>query len=466
MNTASNSGAGPTESAMHNLRVLVVDDDKATGRWLEAVLTAEGYRCRVVQSAEEGEAILHHEPIDVTLLDIYLGDSNGLEFLKRVKALRPDCDCVMMTAHASVETVAHAVAEGAVEYLGKPILIDDLLGLVRRLEARREGPPQPAADPGPSPDSAIVGRSPRMLDVYRAIARVAPSDATVLITGASGTGKELVARAIHAHSRRGLMPFTPINCGSLSETLLESELFGHEKGAFTGADRARPGLIEATHGGTLFLDEVSETSLAFQVKLLRVLQEGEIRRLGSNAPIAVQVRVIAATNCDLTEMIESNCFREDLFYRLSVVTVRVPPLEERRDDIPLLVRHFLQDFQKRNQREVLIRPDAISALQRASWPGNVRELENVIERLAIFSVTGEITAEDVEKHRTPRPAGAPAAAEVRAATLREMERLHILRALEEAEGNRSLAARRLGIERKTLYKKARRLGIDLGPGES
>ncbi|HEV2424014.1 MAG TPA: sigma-54 dependent transcriptional regulator [Terriglobia bacterium] len=464
MNAASSPAASPAEPAKHGLQILVVDDDKATGRWLQSVLSAEGYPCRVVQSPEEGEAVLRNELIDLTLVDIYLGDSNGLEFLKRVKALRPGCDCVMMTAHASVETVAHAVAEGAIEYLGKPILIDDLLALVRRLEMRRqEGPQEAAAELEPSPDSAIVGRSARMLEVYRAIARVAPSEATVLITGASGTGKELVARAIHAHSRRAAMPFTPINCGSLSEALLESELFGHEKGAFTGADRWRRGLIEATDGGTLFLDEVSETSLSFQVKLLRVLQEGEIRRLGSNTPLAVDVRVLAATNRDLAEMMQANRFREDLFYRLSVVTIPVPALEDRRDDIPLLVRHFLQDFKKRSGREVAISPEAVSALQKASWPGNVRELENVIERLAIFSATGEIAAEDVEKHRARRPAEAPA--EVRATTLREMERLHITRALEEAEGNRSLAARRLGIERKTLYKKARRLGIDLGPGE-
>ena len=466
MKAASNSAASSRNPATHGLQILVVEDDKATGYWLQSVLTAEGYRCQVVQTPQEGEAILQRERIDLTLLDIYLGDSSGLEFLKRVKTLQPGCDCVMMTARASVETVAHAVAAGAVEYLGKPVLIDGLLALVRRLEShRKQEPRSAAAEPEPSPDSAIVGRSARMLEVYRAIARVAPSEATVLITGPSGTGKEQVARAIHAHSRRAQRLFTPINCGSLSETLLESELFGHERGAFTGADRARRGLVEATNGGTLFLDEVSETSLAFQVRLLRVLQEGEVKRLGSNTSIAVDVRVLAASNRDLAEMIQANRFREDLFYRLSVVTISLPALEERRDDIPLLIRHFLQDFKHRNHRVVTISPEAVSALQNGSWPGNVRELENVIERLAIFSATGEITADDVAKHRTHRPTGTPAPSEVRASTLRDMERLHIVRALEDAEGNRSLAARRLGIERKTLYKKARRLGIDLGPGE-
>jgi DNA-binding NtrC family response regulator len=444
---------------------LIVDDDKSTGRWLQSVLAAEGFRCRVAQSPDEAEAVLRQEPVRVMLLDIYLGDANGVEFLSRARTLQPDCDCVMMTAHASVETVARSVAEGAVEYLGKPILIDELLSLVRRLEARHDVEPAPSAPEDPSPDSAMVGRSPKMLEVYRLIARAAPSDATVLICGASGTGKELVARAIHTHSRRAQMPFTAINCGALSETLLESELFGHEKGAFTGADRSRRGLIEATSGGTLFLDEVSETSLSFQVKLLRVLQEHEVRRLGSNANMPVEVRVLAATNRDLLERIRSNQFREDLYFRLGVVTIQVPPLDERREDIPLLVRHFLQDFNRRSGRESVIHPDAVALLTNASWPGNVRELENVIERLAIFSATGEITAADVERQMSSAAAMTPPQPAAPAQTLRENERQHILRALQEAEGNRSLAARRLGIERKTLYKKARRLGISLGPEE-
>ena len=455
---------GPASEA---LQVLVVDDDKATGRWLNSVLSAEGYRCHVVQDPEAAEGVLRERPVHLTLVDIYLAESNGLEFLKRVKVLQPDCDCVMMTAHASVETVARSVAEGAVEYLGKPILIDELLALVRRLEARhRSEPLETSAEPEPAEQSAIVGRSPKMLEVYRAIARDAPSDATVLITGASGTGKELVARAIHAHSRRAQTSFTPINCGALSETLLESELFGHEKGAFTGADRSRRGLIEATDGGTLFLDEISETSLSFQVKLLRVLQEHEVRRLGSNVSVPVDVRVLAATNRELDELMRIGKFREDLYYRLSVVTIHIPSLEERREDILLLIRHFLEDFNKRTGRQVVIRQDAVSLLASMSWPGNVRELENVIERLAILSPTGEITAPDVEQQRAQPATENLPLPEVPAKTLREMERQHILRALHEAEGNRSLTARRLGIERKTLYKKAARLGIDLGPGES
>ena len=449
------------------LQVLIVDDDESIGRWLTAVLTAEGYQCQVARSVEEAEPLLRKGAFDLALLDIYLGNANGLEFLERLKALQPECNCVMMTAHASVETVARSVAGGALEYLSKPLLIDELLAVVRRTEKRRQSEPVSVPE-SPSPDSAIVGRSPKMLEVYRAIARVAPSTASVLITGASGTGKELVARAIHEHSPRRGKPFTPINCGSVPETILESELFGHEKGAFTGADISRAGLFEATNGGTLLLDEISETSPSFQVKLLRVVQEQQIRRLGSNTFVPVDVRILAATNKDLSALIRAGQFREDLFYRLSVVTIALPTLEERPEDIPLLIEHFLTRFNGRNQRQVRISDPAVQMLKSMSWPGNVRELENLIERLAIFSATGEITAEEIEQEKARRAAAVPGAKEA-ASTLggkiEEMERQEILRVLREAKGNKSLAARKLGIERKTLYEKARRLAIDLGAKE-
>jgi len=304
--------------------------------------------------------------------------------------------------------------------------------------------------------------------VYRAIARVAPSKASVLITGASGTGKELVARAIHEHSPRHQRPFTPVNCGSFPETILESELFGHERGAFTGADSSRAGLFEATNGGTLFLDEISETSPSFQVKLLRVVQEQQVRRLGSNTFLPVDVRILAATNKDLSALIRAGQFREDLYYRLSVVTIPLPSLEERSEDIPLLIDHFLARFNERNPRKVGIGKRAVQSLTSMSWPGNVRELENLIERLAIFSATGEITAEEVEQEKTRRAAAVPGTEESAATLggkLQEIERQEILRVLREAKGNKSLAARKLGIERKTLYEKARRLAIDLGAKE-
>ncbi len=450
------------------LRVLVVDDDRSICRWLNAVLTAEGYECRVVRSVEEAEPLLRDGLIDLALLDIYIGQANGLEFLDKLKTLQPECKCVMMTAHASVETVARSVSGGALEYLSKPLLIDELLGLLRKLTGPRQTP-SPAPKDSFAPESAIIGRSPKMLEVYRAVARVAPSTASVLITGASGSGKELVARAIHAHSARADMAFTPINCGSFPETILESELFGHEKGAFTGADASRSGLFEATNGGTILLDEISETSLSFQVKLLRVLQEHKVRRVGSNTFLPIDVRIVAATNKDLSGLIRAGQFREDLYYRLSVVTILLPSLEERAEDIPLLVQYFLERFNQRNQRHVNISEEAVKLLASMSWPGNVRELENLIERLAIFASTDEISAEEVERERARR-SETTSAPENSAASLsgklQEMERQEILRVLRESGGNKSLAARKLGIERKTLYEKARRLAIDLQSKET
>ena len=458
---------GPGSHMLKQLQVLIVDDDESIGRWLTAVLAAEGYQCKVARGVDEAEPLLREGTFQLALLDIYLGNANGLEFLAKLKALQPECNCVMMTAHASVETVARSVAGGALEYLSKPLLIDELLAVIRRVEARREAPALSSQEE-PSPPSAIVGRSPKMLEVYRAIARVAPTTASVLITGASGTGKELVARAIHEHSPRRQKPFTPVNCGSFPEAILESELFGHEKGAFTGADSSRAGLFEATNGGTLFLDEISETSPSFQVKLLRVVQEQQVRRLGSNTFIPVDVRILAATNKDLSALIRAGQFREDLYYRLSVVTIPLPSLEERSEDIPLLIDHFLARFNERNPRKVRISEKAVNLLVSMSWPGNVRELENLIERLAIFSATGEITAEEVEQEKTRRAAAVPGTEESAATLggkLQEIERQEILRVLREAKGNKSLAARKLGIERKTLYEKARRLAIDLGTKE-
>jgi DNA-binding NtrC family response regulator len=452
------------------MEILLVDDDKATRQWLSTVLTAEGHTCYTARDPREAEEHLRNRSIQLALVDIYLGNASGVEFLRRIKALQPECDCVMMTAHASVETLAKSVRDGAVEYLGKPLRVDELLGCVNRLSARREAQASTIALPPEEPEglegTAIVGRSPRMLELYRTIARVAPTDATVLIVGASGTGKERVARAIHEHSMRTGRPMTAINCGALAESVLESELFGHEKGAFTGADTLRRGLFESSNGGTIFLDEISETTPGFQVKLLRVLQERQVRRLGANTTTAVDVRILAATNADLTERIRSRQFREDLYYRLSVITIRLPLLDERREDIPLLAQHFLARFNKNNSRQATLQVSAVGLLSQMPWPGNVRELENLIERAAILSATGEISPEDVERCResamsttsviSPTIPTSPVTV-----TLKEAEREQIIRAVREAGGNRSQAARKLGIERKLLYKKARRMGIDL-----
>jgi len=443
--------------------VLVVDDEESTRRFLHSVLTAEGYDCRLADSLEQAEVLLRQSRIDLALVDLYLGTANGLNVLDLLKVIQPQCKCVIMTAHATMETVARSLSGGALEYLSKPLLIDDLLALVRKVQSTRPQLTKDTRLEGPSLETAIVGRSPKMLEVYRAIARVAASNASVLITGASGTGKELVARAIHAHSARVEMPFVPMNCGAFSETLLESELFGYEKGAFTGADANHPGLFEAAHGGTLFLDEISETKTSFQVNLLRAVQEQQVRRVGSNKYIPVDVRILAASNCNLEVLIQAGSFREDLYYRLSVVTIQLPTLAERSEDIPELIYYFLKRSNARNKRNIQITAEAVQSLSRMSWPGNVRELENFIERLAIFCASGEIGLADVEREAgskrqfvTPTVAGNGSAS-----TLQAMERQHILRVLQEAEGNKSKAARALGIERKTLYEKARRLGIDL-----
>ena len=448
-----------------DFQILVVDDDESTRAFLLSVLTAEGYGCQVAADLKTAERILRDETVDLALVDLYLGTANGLNVLDLIKVLQPQSSCVIMTAHATVETVARSVAGGALEYLSKPLMIDELLELVRKVEAGR-GPSAAKTTAEDMPPSSIVGSSPKMLEVYRAIARVAPTNAAVLIVGASGTGKELVALAIHQHSPRAAKRFVPVNCGAFAENLLESELFGHEKGAFTGAHLSRPGLFEAANGGTLFLDEISETKPAFQVNLLRAVQEQQVRRVGSNRYVPVDVRIVAATNQDLTSLLQSGAFREDLYYRLSVVTIHVPSLEERSGDIPLLVQHFLTRSNKRNHRNVQITADALERLTRMRWPGNVRELENLIERLAIFCVSGEIGVADIERERTQARSAMPATlATAAASTLEEMERQHILKVLEEAKGNKSQAARALGIERKTLYEKARRMGIRLRSGK-
>ena len=450
---------------MRPLRVIVIDDEPATCAFLKAAFAAEGHQCQSFVRAEEAERYLANADVDLAMVDVYLGPLNGIDLLSRLRAIRPELYPVIMTAHVSVETAARSVAEGAVDYVSKPLTIEQIRAICERARGSRAGKkaePEEASA-GEVHDSAIIGGSPKMLAVYKAIGRVAASNVNVLITGASGTGKELVARAIHRHSKRAEQPFTPVNCGSFTETILESELFGHERGAFTGANATHKGLVEASDGGTLFLDEVTETTLGFQVKLLRVIQEQQVRRVGSNKYIPVDVRMVAASNRDVQELIRQGQFREDLYYRLAVVQIAVPSLEERREDIPLLVRHFLQQFNQKNEREVSIDADAVRRLQEMSWPGNVRELENTVNRLAIFAPTSQITRADVEAElrRTQENAHPEAAAAAAPDRLVELEREHIVRILKLTHGNKSEAARRLGIERKTLYKKAVRLGIDL-----
>lgn len=449
---------------MRPLKIVVVDDDTSTCAFMKSVFTAEGHECLSFTRPEDAELHLTTSAADMAILDVYLGATNGIDLLQKLRALQPNLYPVIMTAHVSVETAARSLKEGAVDYIRKPVTIDQLRALAVRAQAYRSRNHKPESPVVTElENSSIIGKSAKMLEVYKAIARVAASNVSVLITGASGTGKELVARAIHEHSKRADKPFTPVNCGSFTETILESELFGHEKGAFTGASNVHRGLVEATDSGTLFLDEITETTLSFQVKLLRVIQEQQVRRVGSTKYIPVNVRILAASNRDISRLLQRGQFREDLYYRLAVVQVRMPSLEERREDIMLLVRHFLQQFNAKNNLEVAIEPEAIAELQSMNWPGNVRELENTVNRLAIFAPTGRVTLADIEaesrrssEEREPADTASPTPDR-----LLEVEKQHILRVLKQTKGNRSEAARRLGIERKTLYKKALRLGIDL-----
>jgi transcriptional regulator with GAF, ATPase, and Fis domain len=317
------------------------------------------------------------------------------------------------------------------------------------------------------PKTEIIGATPKMVDIYKKVAKTARIEAPVLVIGESGSGKELIARALHENSDRGQAPFVVINCGALPETLLESELYGHERGSFTGATGSRKGLFESASGGTVFLDEISETSLSFQVKLLRVIQEHEIRRVGSNETITVDVRLVAATNRDLREMVRAGQFREDLFHRLNVFTIALPPLRQRQEDIPLLASYFIKKFSEKNGKIVRLAAVALDAMKRYAWPGNVRELKNMLERAMTFNDTGVIRLEELEFGETPNaPVNAPSVgASPRPvpgaeASLDSMEKEHIIKILKETGGNKKKAAEILGIERRTLYNKAKRLGID------
>jgi DNA-binding NtrC family response regulator len=459
-NTQSRSEIDP----MRSLKVVVVDDEISTCTFLSSFFVAEGHECHPFTRPKDAEQYVAANPADLAIIDVYLGPLNGIDLLQRLRALQPSLYPVIMTAHVSVETAARSLSEGAIDYISKPVTIDQLRALAVRADAYRgQDRQETPIDLADLPSSSMIGNSPKMLEIYKAIGRVAGRNVNVLISGASGTGKELVARAIHQHSKRADHPFTPVNCGSFTETILESELFGHEKGAFTGASNVHTGMVEATDGGTLFLDEITETSLLFQVKLLRVIQEQQIRRLGSNKYIPVDVRILAASNREIFSLLKQNQFREDLYYRLAVVQIRMPSLEERREDIPLLIMHFLKQFNAKNNLAVTIEPEAIAQLHRMSWPGNVRELENTFNRLAIFASTGRITlAEVVEaEQRSSEENGPTDFISSAPDLLLEVEREHILRVLKQTKGNRSETARRLGIERKTLYKKALRFGINL-----
>jgi two-component system, NtrC family, response regulator AtoC len=431
-----------------------------------SILQMEAYPFRVATSGEQARRAMEEERFDILVSDIYLGDDSGLHLLEHMKSVNSEAEVVIMTAHGSMETAVHAVHNGAFDYISKPFVIDDMVGILRRIEEKFQlvrDSTVGAELAETMPSTEIIGATTKMVEIYKKVAKVARIDAPVLVVGESGSGKELVARAIHANSARSSSPFMVINCGALPETLLESELYGHERGSFTGATGSRKGLLEGAAGGTLFLDEISETSLSFQVKLLRVIQEHEIRRVGSNETIEVDIRLVTATNRDLREMVRTNRFREDLFHRLNVFTIALPPLRDRTPDIPLLASYFLKTFSEKHGKTVRLAADAVEAMKRYSWPGNVRELKNMLERTITFNDTGVIQVDELEfgdVEDVKAAVGASGGSSI--GSLDQMERDHIIKVLKETGGNKKKAAEILGIERRTLYNKAKRLGIDFG----
>jgi len=450
--------------------VLVVDDDSAHRTMLKTLIGGWGY---AVSEADDGSTAVEkikEAAFDLVLMDVRMVKVSGLEALETIKAVNPAIPVIIMTAYSSVETAVKALKQGAHDYLTKPLDFDKLrLTIERAMEHTRlkEENRLLRETLGQQFDSQnIIGKSPAMLRLLETVSQVAPSEATVLISGESGTGKELIAGAIHFNSLRKDGPFVKINCAAITETLLESELFGHEKGAFTGADRRKEGRFRQAHGGTLLLDEVSEMSLMMQVKLLRALQEREFNRVGGEATIQVDVRVIAATNKDLMEQIDDGAFREDLYYRLNVVELEVPPLSHRKEDIPLLAQHFLATFVAKNRKEIKgFTPQAMDNLIRYDWPGNVRELMNAVERGVVLARTDYLDVTDFAFMRssmlqTDRDSADSAVLSVKGdAPLEEIEKAAILSTLQAAGGNKSEAARRLGITRKTLHKKLKAYGV-------
>jgi two-component system nitrogen regulation response regulator NtrX len=441
-------------------RILVIDDEKAIRETLSEILSDEGYGVTAVASGEEGLRRLQEERWDLVLLDVWLKDRDGLSVLEAAEGRVRDVPVVMISGHASIETAVKAVRLGAYDFLEKPLALERVLITAQKAIERRDLLAEIAAMRGRAdPEAVLLGGSAAMERLRAEIARVAPTDARVLIVGENGTGKELVARALHRGSERADAPFVEVNCAAIPEELIESELFGHVKGSFTGASEDRRGKFEEADHATLFLDEVGDMSAKTQAKVLRALQEGRFARVGSTKAIASDARVLSATNKDLSAEIARATFREDLYFRLAVVPILVPPLRERAEDIPELARHFLEVASARfGRRPKKLAPDALKALGAHRWPGNVRELKNLIERLMILSPGDEITAEDL-------PFAEAADALPPDAPLKDarddFERRYILAALRRHRGNVTRAADALGLERSNLYRKLKGYGIEV-----
>lgn len=449
-------------------RILVVDDDQDSCELLREIFSAEGWHVDTALSPTQAFSLAEKEKIDLVVSDVNLeANQTGLDLLKD---LRAQCPVILVTGFGTLDSAVEAAREGAWDFISKPFKVQEVVAIARRAleHDRTNGNTSRGAEQLSSryEQGGLLGRSPVMIGLYKEIARVAPTRSTILIAGESGAGKELVARSIHQHSTRSAGPFVAVNCGALTETLLEAELFGHVRGAFTGAVSDRKGLWEQAAGGTLFLDEVGETSPAFQVKLLRALQEGEIRRVGASRAIQVDARILAATNRNLDQDVKAGKFREDLFYRLSVVTLRVPALRERRTDIPLLAERFLATVLEREGHTSLrLSEETLRTLVAYSWPGNVRELESAIEYAVLHARGNEIVPEDLPEKLQSAQVRAAARSPLSALfedlpSLDELERRYLLYILDVASGNRTRAAEILRIDRRTLYRMIERYGIE------
>ncbi len=431
-------------------RLLVVEDDAGVRNTITTFLELEGYAVDAVSTTREALDRLNREDYPIVISDIYIDDRTGLDVLDAARTKDPDCSVILMTARGTMETVMAATRGGVFDYIAKPFELDRILETVKRAEASREGIDD-AFETEPLPATEMIGASSAMVDVYKTVSRVAPTDATVLIEGETGTGKEMIARMVHQFSRRASMPFVPVDCGAIASSLLESELFGAMRGAFTGADRDRIGVIESANRGTVFLDEIGDIDLSFQLKLLRFLQEREVRPVGAPRPRAVDVRVVAATNRDLQKLVEDGRFREDLWFRLNVVRIRVPALRERRMDVALLAQFFLKLYNERYGKDVTLTDSGVKTLQEQMWPGNVRQLQHLIERLTILAPHGRVDCEAV------LDAIRESEAQESGESLADTEAEQIRRVLAATGGNKSRAAQILGIERKTLYRKLERM---------
>jgi DNA-binding NtrC family response regulator len=434
-------------------RLLVVEDDPAVRTTVVTFLELEGYSVDAVSSTGEALQRLSENSYPIVISDIYIDERTGLDVLSAARDKDPDCSVILMTARGTMETVMAATRGGAFDYVAKPFEIDHMLDTIKRAEAAREDK-EKEAGPEDLPESEMIGSSPAMVEIYKTASQVAPTDATVLIEGETGTGKELVARMIHRFSQRANQPFVPVDCASIAPTLLESELFGTLKGAYTGADRDRMGVIESANRGTVLLDEIGDIELNFQFKLLRFLQEREIRPVGASRGKQVDVRVLAATNRDMQTLVDEGKFREDLWFRLNVVRILIPPLRERRGDVPLLARFFLNRYNARYERSARLMESGQKALQEYIWPGNVRQLQHLMERLTILAPNGRIDEAAVDQALS-----AMEAREDPVETLAEAEEDQIRKVLAATGGNKSRAAQILGIERKTLYRKLERMKL-------